>query len=218
MGRLLIFLAFSVAGCFGEKPNSLRAEGRGGTNGGLVISGIIEDEFTGRIQEVSGGANTGAHARFSATAPNGVRQTFMIEPFFGGLPVCSPGQCALRVEKIQYPDGAELRLTVDRKGETIFLATTGSRLRRLPGGVALRPGAPINTGASGSRQSVQVRVGAQTAEPGKSISIAGSGAVPAEKRSCEFHLFNATVSGPARPGIAEESPSFTADWIFVCNQ
>jgi hypothetical protein len=218
MGRLLIFLAFSVAGCFGEKPNSLRAEPQGRHSGGLAITGLSADQFDGRVQAVSGGASSGAQARFIATAADGTRHIFMIDPFAGGLPVCSPGQCALRVEKIQYPDGAELRLTVDRKGETIFLATTGSRLRRLPGGVALRPGAPINTGASGSRQSVQVRVGAQTAEPGKSISIAGSGAVPAEKRSCEFHLFNATVSGPARPGIAEESPSFTADWIFVCNQ
>jgi hypothetical protein len=210
---LFAVAALSAGACFGPKgDNGLRAEEQmRGAGGGLSIKGAAGDQVLARIYQIHKREQSGASMLDIVVSLNdGSRSTLVISPWPLAEITCAPAECGIEVERMQYPDGPESRVKISRKGRLVAMAATQSRLRALPGAAAFSVVAPSAPKVPGRRVSVDLRVGEVAAPRGKTIHIA------MEKQSCDFHLLDATIAADPRPGIAEESPAFTANWLVVC--
>ncbi len=206
--------AVCVAACSGPKgENGLRAEEQMRVAGsGLSITGAVGDQVVARVYQIQKREQNGAPMLDIVMSLNdGSKSTLRISPWPFAEVTCAPAECGIEVELMQYPDGPESRVKISRKGRLVAMAATQSRLRVLPGAAPFRLVSPSAPKVPGRRVPVDLRVGDVAAPRGKTARIA------MEKQSCDFHLFDATTAADPRPGIAEESPAFTADWVVVCN-
>jgi len=205
--------AFCVVGCFSPKgENGLRAEEQLRlAGGGLSITGAVGDQVLARIYQIQKREQNGAPMlEITLSLHDGSRSALRISPWPLAEVACAPAECGIEVERMQYPDGPESRVKISRKGRMVAMAATQSRLRALPGAAAFRVSQSAPK-VAGRRVPVDLSLGEVSALRGKTTRIA------MEKQRCDFHLFDATIAADPRPGIAEESPAFTADWAVVCN-
>ena len=218
---LIAGVVFGSAACLGPKGESgLRAEEQARANGNRVtIAGTAGDQVLGRIYQVRKHDQNGAPVLdIVVSLSDGSRSSLVISPWPLGPLTCAPAECGIEVERMQNPDGPEARVKISRKGRVVAMAATQSRLRALPGAAPFKLLVPSARKAQGQRIGIDLRVGETLIERGKTsrIIIAGQGIVSAEKQSCEMHLIDASVAAEGRPGIAEESAAFMADWVLNC--
>lgn len=206
--------AFCVAACFGPRgENGLRAEEqvRAGANR-LSITGAVGDQVLARVYRMQRREQNGAPVLdITMSLSDGSKSALRISPWPLAAITCAPAECGIEVELIQYPDGPESRVKISRKGRLVAMAAAQSRLRALPGAAQFKLLVPATPKVPGRRVSIDLRLADTLLERGKTTGIA------MEKQSCEFHLVDASVAADGRPGFAEESPAFTADWVVSCN-
>ncbi len=202
------------AACLGPKgENGLRAEEQARVNGNRVtITGMAGDQVLGRVYQIQKHEQNGAPMLdIVVSLADGSRSSLRISPWPLGQITCAPSECGIEVERLQNPDGPEARVKISRKGRVVAMAASQSRLRALPGAAPFKLLVPSARKAQGQRIGIDLRVGETLVERGKTARLA------MEKQSCEMHLIDASVAAEGRPGIAEESAAFMADWVILCN-